>query len=134
MQFLKEKIFKQTIPPVKIKEGEETTHETATAAMKTVHFISALQSSHGHWPAENSGPLFYLLPLVKIRHSNFLDFMQQLTITKYIFFFFYRSRVCTLLVILILYSLWNIAKKLSVTYTIIRCENVQIMSSYVCLV
>ncbi|XP_009364429.2 beta-amyrin synthase isoform X1 [Pyrus x bretschneideri] len=65
MQFLKEKNFKQTIPAVKIKEGEEMTHETATAAMKrAVHFISALQSSHGHWPAENSGPLFYLLPLV----------------------------------------------------------------------
>ncbi|KAM1900359.1 hypothetical protein ACFX14_029314 [Malus domestica] len=65
MQFLREKNSKQAIPPLKINEGDEVTHEIATAAMKrAVHFNSALQSSHGHWPAENSGPLFYLLSLV----------------------------------------------------------------------
>ncbi|XP_070675615.1 lupeol synthase OSC3-like [Malus domestica] len=65
MQFLREKNSKQAIPPLKINEGDEVKHEIATAAMKrAVHFNSALQSSHGHWPAENSGPLFYLLSLV----------------------------------------------------------------------
>uniref|UniRef100_A0A7N0UUQ4 Squalene cyclase N-terminal domain-containing protein n=1 Tax=Kalanchoe fedtschenkoi TaxID=63787 RepID=A0A7N0UUQ4_KALFE len=65
MQFLKEKNFKQTIPPVKVEDGEEITYETATTALKrAVHFYSALQASDGHWPAENAGPLFFLPPLV----------------------------------------------------------------------
>ncbi|KAE8038275.1 hypothetical protein FH972_010800 [Carpinus fangiana] len=65
MQFLKEKNFKQTIPPAKVEDGEEITNEKATAALRrAVHFFSALQASDGHWPAENAGPLFFLPPLV----------------------------------------------------------------------
>ncbi|KAK2640918.1 hypothetical protein Ddye_022681 [Dipteronia dyeriana] len=65
MQFLKEKNFKQTIPPVKIEDGEEITFEKASTALKrAVHFFSALQASDGHWPVENAGPLFYLPPLL----------------------------------------------------------------------
>ncbi|KAK6911168.1 Squalene cyclase, N-terminal [Dillenia turbinata] len=65
MQFLREKCFKQTIPQVKIGDGEEITYETATTAVRrAVHFFSALQASDGHWPAENAGPLFFLPPLV----------------------------------------------------------------------
>ena len=67
MQFLKEKNFKQTIPPVKVEDGEEITNEKATAALRrAVHFFSALQASDGHWPAENAGPLFFLPPLVRL--------------------------------------------------------------------
>ncbi|CAN6573734.1 unnamed protein product [Malus baccata var. baccata] len=63
--FLREKNFKQTIPPVKVEDGEEITHEKATASLRrSVHFFSALQASDGHWPAENAGPLFFLPPLV----------------------------------------------------------------------
>ncbi|KAH9716421.1 Camelliol C synthase [Citrus sinensis] len=66
IQFLREKKFKQTIPQVKVDDhGEEITLETATAALRrAVHIFSALQSSHGHWPADNSGPLFYNTPFV----------------------------------------------------------------------
>ncbi|KAK4855070.1 hypothetical protein QYF36_003698 [Acer negundo] len=65
MQFLKEKNFKQTIPPVQVEDGEEITYEKASTALKrAVHFFSALQASDGHWPAENAGPLFFLPPLV----------------------------------------------------------------------
>ncbi|CAN1343346.1 Beta-amyrin synthase [Linum perenne] len=65
MQFLREKKFKQTIPPVRIKEDEVITFEKAKIAVKRgAHFFSALQSNHGHWPAENSGPLFFLPPLI----------------------------------------------------------------------
>ncbi|KAM3701920.1 hypothetical protein ACB098_05G211900 [Castanea mollissima] len=65
MQFLREKNFKQTIPPVKIGDGEEITHEKATSALRrAVHFYVALQSCDGHWPAENAGPLFFLPPFV----------------------------------------------------------------------
>ncbi|KAK7832933.1 beta-amyrin synthase [Quercus suber] len=63
-EFLREKNFKQTIPPIKIEDGEEITHEKATSALRrAVHFYAALQSCHGHWPAENAGPLFFLPPL-----------------------------------------------------------------------
>jgi beta-amyrin synthase len=67
LQFLKEKNFKQTIPLVKIEDGEEITYEKATDSLKrAVHFFSALQASDGHWPAENAGPLFFLPPLVRL--------------------------------------------------------------------
>ncbi|OWM91376.1 hypothetical protein CDL15_Pgr017294 [Punica granatum] len=57
--------FEQTIPLRKVEEGEEITSEIATTALRrAVHFYSALQSSDGHWPAENSGPLFFVPPLV----------------------------------------------------------------------
>ncbi|CAM8921713.1 unnamed protein product [Rhodiola kirilowii] len=65
MQFLEENGFKQSIPQVTVKDGEEITYETATATLKRgVHFYSALQASDGHWPAETSGPLFFMSPLV----------------------------------------------------------------------
>ncbi|XP_062076402.1 germanicol synthase-like isoform X2 [Humulus lupulus] len=65
MQFLREKSFKQTIPPVNIEDGETITYEKATCALRrTVHFFSALQASDGHWPADNSGPMFFLPPFV----------------------------------------------------------------------
>ncbi|KAL3743704.1 hypothetical protein ACJRO7_018900 [Eucalyptus globulus] len=65
MQFLREKNFKQTIPPVKIEAEEKMTHEKASAALgRSVYFFSALQASDGHWPAENSGTLFFHPPLV----------------------------------------------------------------------
>ncbi|KAJ4844509.1 hypothetical protein Tsubulata_006351 [Turnera subulata] len=65
LQFLREKNFKQKIPQVKIRDGEEITYEKATAALRrAAHFFSALQASDGHWPAENAGPLFFLPPLV----------------------------------------------------------------------
>ncbi|MBA0748375.1 hypothetical protein Gogos_005212, partial [Gossypium gossypioides] len=50
--------MKQTIPQPKIEDGEEVTFEATTAAVKrSVHLFSALQSIHGHWPAENAGPM-----------------------------------------------------------------------------
>ncbi|CAN1814928.1 Beta-amyrin synthase [Linum perenne] len=66
MQFLREKNFKQRIPRVIIEEHEEEISlEKATITVKRgAHFFSALQSSDGHWPAENSGGLFFLPPLV----------------------------------------------------------------------
>ncbi|KAB1213289.1 Beta-amyrin synthase [Morella rubra] len=65
MQFLRENNFKQTIPQVKAKDGEEITHETVTTALRrAVHLFSALQASDGHWPAENSGLSYFLPPVV----------------------------------------------------------------------
>ncbi|XP_062112863.1 beta-amyrin synthase-like [Humulus lupulus] len=65
MQFLRERGFKQTIPPVKIEDDETITYKKTTLALRrAAHFFSALQASDGHWPAENSGPSFYLSPFV----------------------------------------------------------------------
>ncbi|GLT26415.1 hypothetical protein SLA2020_014820 [Shorea laevis] len=65
LQFLREKNFKQTIPPVTIEDGKQISYEKATKALKrAVNFFSALQGSDGHWPAENAGPMFFLPPLV----------------------------------------------------------------------
>ena len=52
---------------MKVGHGEEITYETTTTAVRrAAHFLSALQASDGHWPAENSGPLFLLPPLVSL--------------------------------------------------------------------
>ncbi|KAJ4879374.1 Amyrin synthase LUP2 [Raphanus sativus] len=65
MQFLKEKKFEQVIPPVKIDDAETITNEASTDALRrSVHYFSALQSSDGHWPAEITGPLFYVPQMV----------------------------------------------------------------------
>ncbi|OMO66329.1 Terpenoid cyclases/protein prenyltransferase alpha-alpha toroid [Corchorus olitorius] len=65
IQFLREKKFKQVIPRVKVKDGEEITCETVTAAIRrSAHLVAALQADHGHWPAENSGPMFYHPPML----------------------------------------------------------------------
>ncbi|KAL0725781.1 hypothetical protein Bca4012_040380 [Brassica carinata] len=65
MQFLKEKKFEQTIPPAKVGDAKKITSETASNALRRgVSFLSSLQASDGHWPAENAGPLFFLPPLV----------------------------------------------------------------------
>ena len=67
MQILREKNFKQTIPAVRVEDGEEVTYEkTTTTLRRSANFLSALQASDGHWPAENSGVLFFLPPFVSI--------------------------------------------------------------------
>ncbi|XP_004510379.1 mixed-amyrin synthase [Cicer arietinum] len=64
-QILRENNFKQTIADVKIKDGEKITEEKVRSTLRrAVHHLSALQSSDGHWPAINTGPLFYIPPLV----------------------------------------------------------------------
>ncbi|TXG69620.1 hypothetical protein EZV62_004555 [Acer yangbiense] len=64
-QFQREKNFKQTIPQVKVKDGEEITYNTATTALRrAAHFFTAIQASDGHWPAENAGPMYFLPPFV----------------------------------------------------------------------
>nr|F8WQD0.1 RecName: Full=Shionone synthase; Short=AtaSHS [Aster tataricus]BAK52535.1 shionone synthase [Aster tataricus] len=65
MQFIREKKFKQTIPQVKIEDDEEISYDKVTATMRrSVHLLEALLADDGHWPAENSGPSFFIQPLV----------------------------------------------------------------------
>ena len=67
MQFLREKKFKQTIPRVKIEDGEEITSEKVMKTVKrSAHYLSALQSKDGHWPAQIAGPLFFIQPFVRL--------------------------------------------------------------------
>ncbi|KAF4404574.1 hypothetical protein G4B88_005960 [Cannabis sativa] len=49
----------------RFQDDEEITYEKADAAMRrSINFWSALQSPHGHWPAQNAGVMFYIPPLV----------------------------------------------------------------------
>jgi hypothetical protein len=85
LQFLTEKNFKQTIPQVKVEDGEEITYEKATAALRrAIHFFSALQASDGHWPAQLTGVLFFLPPLVRL----------IIIINLFFFFFYYQCHHC----------------------------------------
>ncbi|XP_059436495.1 beta-amyrin synthase 2-like [Corylus avellana] len=64
-QFLREKNFQQTIPQVKLEDGEEITYETVTTTLRrATHFFSALQATDGHWPSEISGISFSLPPFI----------------------------------------------------------------------
>ncbi|KAF5186441.1 Terpene cyclase/mutase family member, partial [Thalictrum thalictroides] len=67
LQMLKEKKdkFDLSIPPVKLGENEIVTNEAITTTLRRgVRFVSAMQTSDGHWAAEIGGPLFFMPPLV----------------------------------------------------------------------
>lgn len=54
-------------PPVKVKETEVITEEAMiTTLRRALSFYSSIQAHDGHWPAESSGPLFFLQPFVCI--------------------------------------------------------------------
>ncbi|KAL9320903.1 hypothetical protein ACSQ67_012742 [Phaseolus vulgaris] len=60
-QILREKKFKQKTRKVKIEDDEEITWEKATLTLKrTSHYLSALQTSDGHWPAHLGGSHFFI--------------------------------------------------------------------------
>ncbi|XVE51617.1 hypothetical protein DITRI_Ditri02bG0056200 [Diplodiscus trichospermus] len=66
-QLIKENHVDLNIAPVRLEEHEEVTSEKVTIALrKAFRFISATQACDGHWPSENSGPLFCLPPLVMV--------------------------------------------------------------------
>nr|GLL30207.1 dammarenediol II synthase-like [Ipomoea trifida] len=68
--FMRKQMIKESevdvlsIPQVRLKEEEEVNYEAVTTAVrKAVRLNCALQAKDGHWPAENSGPLFFTPPL-----------------------------------------------------------------------
>ncbi|XVF27320.1 hypothetical protein REPUB_Repub14bG0097000 [Reevesia pubescens] len=66
-QLIKENHVDLSISAVRLKDNEEVTSEKVTVALrKAVRFISATQAWDGHWPSENSGPLFCLPPLIMV--------------------------------------------------------------------
>ncbi|GLT78997.1 hypothetical protein SLA2020_505110 [Shorea laevis] len=86
MQFLREKNFKQTIPLVKIQDGEQISYEKATKALKrAIHFFSALQASDGHWPTENAGPLLFAL-YITTHLSTLFPAEHRKEILRYIYY------------------------------------------------
>ncbi|MBA0695513.1 hypothetical protein Goari_002137, partial [Gossypium aridum] len=66
-QLIKESNVDLSIEPVRFEEDEEVKNEKVEIALrKAFRFLSATQASDGHWPSENSGPLFCLPPLVMV--------------------------------------------------------------------
>ncbi|KAB2060807.1 hypothetical protein ES319_A10G044200v1 [Gossypium barbadense] len=66
-QLIKENNVDLSIEPVRFEEDEEVKNEKAEIALrKAFRFLSATQACDGHWPSENSGPLFCLPPLVMV--------------------------------------------------------------------
>nr|GMD04321.1 dammarenediol II synthase-like [Ipomoea batatas] len=62
MQMIKESgIDVLSIPPIRLGEEEEVNYEAVTTAVrKAVRLNCALQARDGHWPAEFTGPMFYV--------------------------------------------------------------------------
>lgn len=57
--------FDLSIPPVKFGENDTVTSDAVTTTLRrAVRFVSAMQTSDGHWAAEIGGPLFFMPPLV----------------------------------------------------------------------
>ncbi|KAL9320907.1 hypothetical protein ACSQ67_012746 [Phaseolus vulgaris] len=83
-QILREKKFKQKIRKVKIEDDEEITWEKATLTLKrTSHYLSALQTSDGHWPAHLSGSHFFLpIMVISIYSTGHLDSVLRKNIVK----------------------------------------------------
>ncbi|KAI8569245.1 hypothetical protein RHMOL_Rhmol02G0263500 [Rhododendron molle] len=54
-----------SIPPMRLGGNEQVNYEAVTTALKkAVRLSCAIQSKDGHWPAENSGPLILMPPMV----------------------------------------------------------------------
>ena len=86
VQILRENNFKQTIPSVKIEDGEEITYQKVTSTVRRgAHHLAALQTSDGHWPAQIAGPLFFLPPLVS--HSISIIIIYQTDLINYTLFY-----------------------------------------------
>ncbi|KAJ9565776.1 hypothetical protein OSB04_001742 [Centaurea solstitialis] len=53
-----------SLPPVRLREGEEVNYEAVTTAVKkAVRLNRAIQAKDGQWPAEQTGALFFTPPL-----------------------------------------------------------------------
>ncbi|KAK9093486.1 hypothetical protein Syun_028397 [Stephania yunnanensis] len=81
----------ETNPPLKLQDNEDITYEVITNALKrATRFVAAMQVGDGHWPAECSGPLFLVPPLVIILHISgtlnvVLSLEQREEILRYIY-------------------------------------------------
>ncbi|XP_058208026.1 dammarenediol II synthase-like isoform X2 [Rhododendron vialii] len=72
MQLKKEnKNIDLSIPAMRLGETEEVKYEAVTTALrKAIRLNRAIQSSDGHWPAENAGPMFFTPPLIIILYIS----------------------------------------------------------------
>jgi len=73
VQILREKKFKQIISKVKIEDDEKITWEKATLTLKRAsHYLSALQTSDGHWPAHGAGSHFFIPIMVSSTYLKYI--------------------------------------------------------------
>ena len=119
MQFLRERNFKQTIQIVRVEDVIDK--ETASIALRrATKFFAALQSPHGHWPAENAGPMFYFPPLVLFLFLFIFILYNSTTILPFSFRYFR----CILRDISTSYSQKNTERKSFAMHIVIRMKMV----------
>lgn len=108
---------------MRIENGEEIAWKKTTAAIRrSAHFLSALQASDGHWPAENAGVLYFTPPFVR-KHASAYALIPKLNLQMSIILICSincRCSVSTLRDISTHFCMLSIAEKSSVTYTTIR--------------
>lgn len=59
-----------SIPPMRLGEEEVTYDAVTISVKKAVRLNRAIQASDGHWPAENSGPMFFTPPLLIVLYIS----------------------------------------------------------------
>nr|GMD09735.1 dammarenediol II synthase-like [Ipomoea batatas] len=72
MQMIKESgVDVLSLPAIRLKDEEEVNYEAITTAVrKAVRLNRALQAKDGHWPAEHSGPMFFIPPLMIVLYIS----------------------------------------------------------------
>jgi len=86
IQILREKNLKERIAKVKIEDGENISLEkTRVTVKRAASYLSALQTSDGHWPAHLAGSLFFTPALVT--STFYFFFITFLFYNYYILFF-----------------------------------------------
>ncbi|KAA8514921.1 hypothetical protein F0562_018100 [Nyssa sinensis] len=97
LQLIKENQVDLSIPVVRLGDNEEITEKKATTALrKAVRLCSAIQARDGHWPAENSGPLFYCFYLVMALYlSGTINFILSSEHKKEMLRYIYNHQVQT---------------------------------------
>nr|GLL30205.1 dammarenediol II synthase-like [Ipomoea trifida] len=72
MQMIKESgVDVLSLPAIRLRDEEEVNYEAITTAVrKGVRLNRALQAKDGHWPAEHSGPMFFIPPLMIVLYIS----------------------------------------------------------------
>lgn len=70
MQFANENQDRLVLPRVNVKDTDDISENEVTATLRrALSFHSTLQAHDGHWPGDNSGPMFFMAGLVSFKFT-----------------------------------------------------------------